>query len=203
MGLTFEGRPHSGLADAKNTAYMALEMIRRGTRLRVTGWLKAPGVEPSKPAFPKRRKKPVSKSKSVWKVHFLYLTIRLSTMFILYYGTIRPPQSGRVSIALIENRLSGTTWALIIKSRVGPQLFRDQFRKDAHLPKVGLSQSGTEVNPPSSTWMTIITMEKISKRLLLFNWCNQYFLCILLLQISHWAECEQYQNSYGLWNDQY
>lgn len=65
MGLTFEGRPHSGLADAKNTAYMALEMIRRGTRLRVTGWLKAPGVEPSKPAFPKRRKKPVSKSKSV------------------------------------------------------------------------------------------------------------------------------------------
>lgn len=59
MGLKFEGRPHSGLDDAKNTAYLALELIRRGTRLRVTGWLKGYDLNGSKSAFPlsKKRKK--------------------------------------------------------------------------------------------------------------------------------------------------
>lgn len=30
IGRAFEGRPHSGLDDARNIAHIAIEMIRRG-----------------------------------------------------------------------------------------------------------------------------------------------------------------------------
>jgi inhibitor of KinA sporulation pathway (predicted exonuclease) len=61
MGRKFEGRPHSGLDDAKNTAYLALELIQRGIRLRVTGCLKGHVLdEASKvaPPWSKKRKNP-------------------------------------------------------------------------------------------------------------------------------------------------
>ncbi|KAG0584467.1 hypothetical protein KC19_3G212200 [Ceratodon purpureus] len=66
MGRKFEGRPHSGLDDAKNTAYLALELIRRGIRLRVTGWIKGHALDgATKVALPwsKKRKNPALTSK--------------------------------------------------------------------------------------------------------------------------------------------
>ncbi|XP_066991593.1 ERI1 exoribonuclease 2 isoform X2 [Anabrus simplex] len=36
VGLNFEGREHSGLSDAKNTAYLAWQMIQHGAKLRIT-----------------------------------------------------------------------------------------------------------------------------------------------------------------------
>lgn len=36
LGLTFEGREHSGLDDAKNTAKLAARMIADGMLLRIT-----------------------------------------------------------------------------------------------------------------------------------------------------------------------
>lgn len=37
VGMAFEGRPHSGLDDSKNTARLLLRMLEDGAHLRATG----------------------------------------------------------------------------------------------------------------------------------------------------------------------
>ncbi len=53
-GLTWQGRAHSGLDDARNTGALLTRMVKDGCVLRANGWFKTqlgpPGSQPGQPA---------------------------------------------------------------------------------------------------------------------------------------------------------
>jgi transcriptional regulator NrdR family protein len=56
LGLVWEGREHCGLDDARNTAYLALELVKKGIILKVTNSFKTYADDGSKLYIPKLRK---------------------------------------------------------------------------------------------------------------------------------------------------
>jgi ERI1 exoribonuclease 2 len=56
LGLVWEGQEHCGLDDARNTAYLALELVKKGIILKVTNSFKTYADYGSKLYIPKLRK---------------------------------------------------------------------------------------------------------------------------------------------------
>jgi len=56
LGLVWEGREHCGLDDARNTAYLALELVKKGIILKVTNSFKTYADDGTKLYIPKLRK---------------------------------------------------------------------------------------------------------------------------------------------------